>query len=155
MLDSLITYYSGITLTDKGVSTVLNKPKTSNDGATIREHLANERTFLAWISTSLGIMAFGFVVEKFSVFIKEVAILLGKPTLHQASSALQGSAPLFGIILVVFGILLVMLSFLKFKMIEKQIEQNTYHASSKLNIFLTLLILIIGILLVIYLSINI
>lgn len=28
-----------------------------------RVHLANERTFLSWIRTSIGIMAFGFVVE--------------------------------------------------------------------------------------------
>jgi len=32
-----------------------------------RVHLANERTFLAWIRTSIGIMAFGFVVEKFGL----------------------------------------------------------------------------------------
>ena len=33
------------------------------------DHLANERTFLAWIRTSIGIMAFGFVVVKFSLFL--------------------------------------------------------------------------------------
>ena len=33
-----------------------------------RVHMANERTFLAWIRTSIGIMAFGFVVEKFALF---------------------------------------------------------------------------------------
>jgi uncharacterized membrane protein YidH (DUF202 family) len=32
-----------------------------------RVHMANERTFLAWIRTSIGIMAFGFVIEKFMV----------------------------------------------------------------------------------------
>ena len=32
-----------------------------------RVHMANERTFLAWIRTSIGIMAFGFVVEKFAL----------------------------------------------------------------------------------------
>lgn len=32
-----------------------------------RDHMANERTFLAWIRTSIGIMAFGFVVEKFAL----------------------------------------------------------------------------------------
>jgi len=30
-----------------------------------RVHMANERTFLAWIMTCIGIMAFGFVIEKF------------------------------------------------------------------------------------------
>jgi uncharacterized membrane protein YidH (DUF202 family) len=34
------------------------------------QSVANERTFLAWIRTAIGIMAFGFVVEKFSLFLK-------------------------------------------------------------------------------------
>lgn len=34
-----------------------------------RDHLANERTLLAWVRTSIGIMAFGFVVFEFSLFI--------------------------------------------------------------------------------------
>ena len=32
-----------------------------------RVHMANERTFLAWIRTCIGIMAFGFVIEKFII----------------------------------------------------------------------------------------
>jgi uncharacterized membrane protein YidH (DUF202 family) len=47
-----------------------------------RDHMANERTFLAWIRTSLGIMAFGFVVEKFSFFLKQVTLLFKGPGLE-------------------------------------------------------------------------
>ncbi|WP_345229811.1 DUF202 domain-containing protein [Olivibacter ginsenosidimutans] len=36
------------------------------------DHLANERTFLAWIRTSLTFMGLGFVVVKFSLFIKQL-----------------------------------------------------------------------------------
>jgi putative membrane protein len=43
-----------------------------------RVHLANERTFLSWIRTSIGIMAFGFVVEKFALFVRQLSIFLGK-----------------------------------------------------------------------------
>jgi putative membrane protein len=32
------------------------------------DHAANERTFLAWVRTSIAIMAFGFLVEKFDLF---------------------------------------------------------------------------------------
>ena len=35
--------------------------------AALRVHLANERTFLAWLRTALGVMAFGFLLEKFDV----------------------------------------------------------------------------------------
>ena len=45
------------------------------------DHLANERTFLAWIRTSIGIMAFGFVVVKFSLFVKQISLILGKEIL--------------------------------------------------------------------------
>jgi len=43
-----------------------------------RVHLANERTFLSWIRTSIGIMAFGFVVEKFALFVRQLSIFLDK-----------------------------------------------------------------------------
>ncbi len=36
----------------------------------IRDRLANERTLLAWVRTSLALMAFGVAVEKFTVFIE-------------------------------------------------------------------------------------
>ena len=39
----------------------------------LREHQANERTFLAWLRTSVAIIAFGFVVERFSLFVKYLA----------------------------------------------------------------------------------
>ncbi|MBB5439184.1 uncharacterized membrane protein YidH (DUF202 family) [Pedobacter sp. AK017] len=50
-----------------------NKPLRGNAG----DHLANERTFLAWIRTSIGIMGFGFVVVKFSLFVRQIGIALG------------------------------------------------------------------------------
>jgi putative membrane protein len=40
------------------------------------DHLANERTFLAWIRTSVAIMGFGFVVVKFALFIKQIPLVL-------------------------------------------------------------------------------
>ncbi len=45
-------------------------------GGSPSDHLANERTYLAWVRTSIGIMAFGFVVVKFNLFIKQIAIVL-------------------------------------------------------------------------------
>ena len=38
------------------------------------DHLANERTFLAWIRTSIALMGFGFVVVKFSLFVKQLSL---------------------------------------------------------------------------------
>jgi putative membrane protein len=36
----------------------------NNQGSTARDHLANERTFLAWVRTALGIVGLGVAVVK-------------------------------------------------------------------------------------------
>lgn len=118
------------------------------------DHMANERTFLAWVRTSMGIMAFGFVVEKFALFVKQLALLLGKSQFPIASSTpppIPGYSSIFGIFLVAFGVLLCVLAFIKYKQIEKQIEDDTYHPSAMLNIILTAAVVVIGIFLIIYL----
>ena len=129
--------------------------KNANEGTALRDHLANERTFLAWIRTSIGIMAFGFVVEKFSLFIKEMAAILGKTHIDNTPLFLHGASSVFGIALVALGAVIALLAFIKYTMICHQIEDQTFKPAMKLNILLTLSILLIGILLVIYLSIGI
>jgi putative membrane protein len=44
------------------------------------DHSANERTFLAWVRTAIAVMAFGFLVEKFDLFLELAApSLAGRP----------------------------------------------------------------------------
>lgn len=40
---------------------------------TLRLHQANERTMLAWIGTGIALMAFGFAIARFGVFLRQVA----------------------------------------------------------------------------------
>lgn len=65
--------------------------KVRKQGAA-NDHLANERTYLAWVRTSIGIMAFGFVVVKFSIFVKQISLLLGNEAVIQPeeSSSIMG-----------------------------------------------------------------
>lgn len=44
----------------------LRPPTYDNTGSVARDHLASERTFLAWIRTGLGFVALGIAVERFS-----------------------------------------------------------------------------------------
>jgi uncharacterized membrane protein YidH (DUF202 family) len=112
-----------------------------------RVHMANERTFLAWIRTSIGIMAFGFVVEKFSLFMRQMSYFLGKEVMPPP----RGYSSVFGIFLVGLGALMGVLSFIRYKKVEKQIDEDTYQPSLILDILLTISVLAIGIFLVIYL----
>lgn len=130
-----------------------NTKKAAQEGSNRRDHLANERTFLAWIRTNLGIMALGFVVEKFSFFLEEVASFLGKsePKPSTAHSTLQGYSSIFGISLIGIGALLCLFAFLKFKKTEKQINDDTYRSSIFLDTILALFIFFIGVSMIIYL----
>ena len=58
------------------------------------DHSANERTFLAWVRTAIAVMAFGFIVEKFDLFLEVAAPSLAgrrapsRPVLHRPIRAL-------------------------------------------------------------------
>lgn len=43
----------------------------------IGSHMANERTFLAWSRTSISLLAFGFVIQRFDLFTHQIAQLSG------------------------------------------------------------------------------
>ena len=116
-----------------------------------RVHMANERTFLAWIRTSIGIMAFGFVVEKFALFIKQMSLVLGKTNIGSALPPSHGYSAIVGIFLVGLGTLMGLMAWFRYKKVEKQIDRDTYEPSSVLVMLLTLSIIAVGIFLVVYL----
>jgi putative membrane protein len=115
-----------------------------------RVHMANERTFLAWIRTSIGIMAFGFVVERFALFVRQLSLLFGKDILPQSLQP-HGYSRIFGIALVGVGTIMSLLSFVRYRKTAKQIDEDAYQPSGALDLLLTVAVLIIGVFLVVYL----
>ena len=118
-----------------------------NNTGKASDHLANERTFLAWMRTSIGIMAFGFVVVKFSLFLRQLSLVLGK----NVTVPQHGYSTFIGIFLVAAGALTTLLSYSRYKATKKQIEENNFQSSSTLMIATTLVIFLASILLVAYL----
>jgi len=111
------------------------------------DHLANERTFLAWIRTSIGIMAFGFVVVKFSLFVKQISMILGKENIIHS----KGYSGILGIVLVAVGTVTAVLSYMRYINSEKQINEGFYKHSSLLITVLTTFIFLVSVLLIVYL----
>ena len=136
----MVSYMSEI-IEDKKSSGVQNR----------RVHMANERTFLAWIRTSIGVMAFGFVVEKFALFIKQMSLILGNANIENALPPSHGYSAIVGIFLVGLGTLMGLLAFVRYRKVERQIDEDTYQPSSMLDLLLTLSVLAVGIFLVVYL----
>lgn len=110
----------------------------------INDHLANERTFLAWITTSLGIMGFGFVVVKFSLFIQQITVLLNSKPRIDIEHEYSG---IIGVSIVIIGALTVVLAYIKYRKVSKQIEQESYTYGSYGVALIASCMLIIGVLL--------
>jgi putative membrane protein len=134
----------------------MTKPPEEKESARTRNrrvHMANERTFLAWIRTSVGIMAFGFVVERFALFVRQLSLIFGNAG---APPSLQphGCSRIFGIALVAFGTVMSLFAFIRYRKTAKQIDEDAYHPSGSLDLLLTVAVLIIGLFLVVYLLIS-
>ncbi len=115
------------------------------------DHLANERTFLAWVRTSIAIMGFGFVVVKFSLFIRQLSAALAEKTVVPG----KGYSPAIGIALVIIGALMALLAFWRYRTIEKHLIRGSYFPSFILSLLLTVAILVVSLLLILYLLPNI
>ena len=50
----------------------MERSTETNQKADLRDYLAAERTFLAWIRTGLALMGFGFVVARFGLFLRQL-----------------------------------------------------------------------------------
>lgn len=65
----------------------------------LRDLLAAERTFLAWIRTGLALMGFGFVVARFGLFLQQVQVIQ-----HPALPPAYGLSLWFGTALIAAGV---------------------------------------------------
>ncbi|MBS1587050.1 MAG: DUF202 domain-containing protein [Bacteroidetes bacterium] len=109
------------------------------------DHLANERTLLAWLRTGIGIMAFGFVVVKFSLFVRQLSVALGRP----AAVVHYGYSGPIGIVLVAFGALSLLLSLLRYEKTKRQLLSGDYrHSSGFLYVLVGVVIAMSGVLIV-------
>ena len=86
-----------------------------------RDHAANERTYLAWVRTAIAIMAFGFLVERFDLFLAYLG-RSGSPSASSATSAASAAvthhhlhaAQVVGLALIGLGILIIVSATVRF-----------------------------------------
>jgi len=85
------------------------------------DHAANERTFLAWVRTAIAVMAFGFLIAKFDLFLQITARSLsgGRPTTRIPASGFGGAV---GVVLILAGTLMVVLAAVRFVRTSQAID---------------------------------
>ena len=115
----------------------------------VSDHLANERTFLAWVRTGLATIAFGFVVER----LPNPSQLAGVKTQIVVASSVPFAA-LVGISLTLLGLVMMVLALLNFLHIRANIDREAFHPPVYFVVLLTILASLIGLLLAVYLILT-
>lgn len=112
----------------------------------LRALLANERTFLAWLRTAVALMAFGFVVDKFDLFVR-----LRVPSHVAPHSGPTGAA--FGMAMVFAGLVVILGAALRYWSIRRDIRSGTTRAAENPRTPLVTagLLIVVGVALLLYL----
>jgi putative membrane protein len=113
------------------------------------DHAANERTFLAWVRTAIAVMAFGFLIERFDLFLRFAA----REVPHGVTLQHTGFANLIGILFVVIGLAMIVVSTMRFFRTEKEIDapEPERRPSGRLDAALAALLALLGFALLLYL----
>ena len=119
------------------------------------DHAANERTFLAWVRTAIAVMAFGFIVEKFDIFLDVTAQSLtghDSPATGKVGGHLVGTTA--GLLLILLGGVMLGLAIARFRATAQYIDDPKAHPGSgtRTDIVLATLLVMLGIVLFVYLT---
>ena len=113
------------------------------------DHAANERTFLAWARTAIAVMAFGFLMERFDLFLRYTA--LGQRHLGTHSETFSNWA---GFAFIVLGIAMIVLAGWRFVKTAGDIDSGDEIATpgERFDLVLAVLIGLLGVSLALYMS---
>src|ERR687885_1498861 len=123
-------------------------PAKSPNPNELRDHLANERTLLAWARTAITIMALGFVIAKFGILVREVRGLT-----HAAQEAAHFSA-LFGAALACTGAVALAFAAAEFVRVKRGIDRQEVYFSATVGLVVAAVLTVVGLLLAAYLLVT-
>ena len=94
------------------------------------DHSANERTFLAWVRTAIAVMAFGFLVERFDIFLELAAPSLAGRTLSTPGQKFGNAT---GLALIVLGAAIIVIAATRFLTTAKAIDSQELHRVARVH----------------------
>jgi putative membrane protein len=105
----------------------------------ISDHLANERTLLAWIRTSIAVIALGIAINRFSLFLMEI-----NQVLPEVRSAANRHVASLGSGLVVLGIAIMVGALWHYLRVSRAIDSETYRPSTLMMVTTSAAIIVMG-----------
>lgn len=133
------------TVAESGSQQFTGAKKFAQVSEKVRDHLANERTFLAWMRTGLATITFGFVVARFGLLLRELGFKSNIIIIPAHYSTF------FGVALTVLGVVMMVVALLSFLNVRRAIDREEFYPHAWSAIVLTVLASVIGALLAIYL----
>ena len=105
------------------------------------DHLANERTFLAWIRTSLAVIGLGFAVAKFGTWLRELA---GQPS-HIAEASRSSQSLFVGLVMILTGGIFAVVAAWRHRVVGRQIETGSVGSASGTVLAVTVIIVVLSV----------
>jgi putative membrane protein len=110
-----------------------------------RDHLANERTFLAWVRTSVAIVVFGFAIGRFAIAMRQLTEFQGRGSRTTGFSVWMGmSAILAGVVMVCAGLM-------RYRKTRAQLDEGKFEPAGFIVDLVTILTVLFGLALAGYL----
>lgn len=110
-------------------TTTATQPKRQS--SRVRDHLANERTYLAWMRTAIALMGFGVVIVRLRLF--------HPPLTHQ-----PGNGWKLGLVFSLIGLVTVLLSTQHYFAVRRDIDTDTYEPADRWVILFSLAVVLLG-----------
>ncbi len=119
-------------------------PDPPRPDSRVRDHLANERTFLAWVRTALGLIGIGFVLARMGVFLRQLSMM----TDSLPKREFRGSHEFLitGLIFLILSVVICLGSGWTYHRTAKAIDANQYEPLSHSVTALTVVIVLGGLL---------
>lgn len=115
----------------------------SPDDARVRDHLANERTYLAWLRTGIATMGFGIVIAKLRWLFPSSALAPPAPGIIHASN--------IGLLFTIVGLLTIGFALQRYLSVQKRIREGRYTAGGLLLTLYAVVLAALGLLIIWYL----
>ena len=110
-----------------------------------RDHLANERTFLAWVRTSVAVVVFGFAIGRFAVAMRQLTAFQGP------APKAAGFSVWMGTISILAGVVMVVAGLSRYRKTRRQLDEGKFEPAGFIVDLVTILTVLFGLALAGYL----